>query len=297
MSKRNLNFGFARGFTLIEILVVLAIVAIVASIVFAVFGRVREKGREASCASNLRQLGLAMEIYMQDSDERRPVEAYVSRYNPVPFMTGIGWAGRLYPYVKSAGVFACPDDPTQGASAPNGERVPVSYGLNANFASAMAESSVTAPADTVLLFEVMGDQVELTKSDEGMLKPSTQMVSAAGDGEEGALTSLTETADASTAGASYATGKMDNVGDTSRLPVDQYAVSDGRHSQGANFLAADGHAKWAEASRISAGANAVAENNYQASSGCKFHGVGEPGGYFCAEGAALGTHALTFSVL
>ena len=294
MNKSGFRAGQARGFTLIEILVVLAIVGVVASIVFAVFGPVREKGREASCASNLRQLGMAMGMYAQDNDERRPVRAYVSHYHPAPFLLSIGWAGQLYPYVKSAKVFACPDDPTQGASAP--ERLPVSYGLNSNFAGMTAESSVTAPASTVLLFEVMGDQVELTQSDEGLAEASTQMVSAAGDGEEGALTSLTENAGASIDAASYATGKMDNVGDASRLPVDSYAASDGRHSRGANFLAADGHARWASASRISAGANAVSESNSQASSGCEFHGAGEPGGYFCAEGAALGAHALTFSV-
>ena len=48
-----------RGFTLIELLVVIAIVAILAAILFPVFAQAREKGRQASCQSNLRQIGMA----------------------------------------------------------------------------------------------------------------------------------------------------------------------------------------------------------------------------------------------
>ena len=99
-----------KGFTLIELLVVIAIIAILAAILFPVFAKAREKARQASCASNEKQLGLGFIQYTQDNDEEYP-------YNPNnPNLTGqtgnYGWAGPIYPYVKSTGIYKCPDDPT-----------------------------------------------------------------------------------------------------------------------------------------------------------------------------------------
>ena len=59
-----------NGFTLIELLVVIAIIAILAAILFPVFARAREKARQASCQSNLKQIALAELMYVQDYDER-----------------------------------------------------------------------------------------------------------------------------------------------------------------------------------------------------------------------------------
>ena len=61
-----------RGFTLIELLVVIAIIAILAAILFPVFAQAREKARQTSCLSNLKQIGLAFKMYVQDYDERWP---------------------------------------------------------------------------------------------------------------------------------------------------------------------------------------------------------------------------------
>jgi prepilin-type N-terminal cleavage/methylation domain-containing protein/prepilin-type processing-associated H-X9-DG protein len=94
-----------RGFTLIELLVVIAIIAILAAILFPVFQKVRENARRTSCASNEKQLGLAVIQYLQDSDDR---------FQPIAINHGNGyisnWAQEIYPYVKSTGVYTCPDN-------------------------------------------------------------------------------------------------------------------------------------------------------------------------------------------
>lgn len=61
-----------RGFTLIELLVVIAIIAILASILFPVFGKARDKARQATCTNNLKQLSVAFMLYAQDWDEELP---------------------------------------------------------------------------------------------------------------------------------------------------------------------------------------------------------------------------------
>src|SRR5579862_7266477 len=62
----------ARAFTLIELLVVIAIIAILAAILFPVFARAREAARKTACLSNMKQLGLASQMYKQDYDETYP---------------------------------------------------------------------------------------------------------------------------------------------------------------------------------------------------------------------------------
>jgi prepilin-type N-terminal cleavage/methylation domain-containing protein len=89
------------AFTLIELLVVIAILAILAAILFPVFAAARERARIATCASNVRQLGLAAHMYAQDYDEQLLVAPRF--YNP----HGRLLAG-LAPYVRNAGIFYCP---------------------------------------------------------------------------------------------------------------------------------------------------------------------------------------------
>jgi prepilin-type N-terminal cleavage/methylation domain-containing protein/prepilin-type processing-associated H-X9-DG protein len=94
-----------RGFTLIELLVVIAIIAILAAILFPVFAKAREKARQASCMSNLKQLTLAALMYISDADGCGPVT------NPKCWGNnpgGMWWFAAIYPYVKNTQVYQCP---------------------------------------------------------------------------------------------------------------------------------------------------------------------------------------------
>ena len=95
------------AFTLIELLVVIAIIAILAAILFPVFAQAREKARQATCLSNLKQLGLAGLQYCQDYDEINvPSETNFALIAGVQYYTP--WQDLLYPYVKSLDVYNCP---------------------------------------------------------------------------------------------------------------------------------------------------------------------------------------------
>ncbi|MGI5818575.1 MAG: DUF1559 domain-containing protein [Armatimonadota bacterium] len=96
-----------KGFTLIELLVVIAIIAILAAILFPVFARAREKARQSSCMSNLKQIGLAHMMYAQDYDERlAPYEvAHGSTYRRAS-----ATYDTIHPYINNQDVYICPSE-------------------------------------------------------------------------------------------------------------------------------------------------------------------------------------------
>jgi prepilin-type N-terminal cleavage/methylation domain-containing protein/prepilin-type processing-associated H-X9-DG protein len=93
------------GFTLIELLVVIAIIAILAAILFPVFARAREKARQTSCLSNLKQIGLAEKMYEQDYDE--VTGTYIQNASS-DVATDYSWIDILEPYIKNTQIFECP---------------------------------------------------------------------------------------------------------------------------------------------------------------------------------------------
>lgn len=161
----------ASAFTLIELLVVIAIIAILAAILFPVFAQAREKARQSSCLSNMKQLGVAMLAYSQDSDEAYPVGTDVVNF------VNLGWPLRIQPYCKSLGIFACPDDSVGGQVVPGytWAGVAISYAANGYYNPAtlrgplvssgvtwiqgtpMSLADVKRPADSILLAEKHSD--------------------------------------------------------------------------------------------------------------------------------------------
>ena len=93
-----------QAFTLIELLIVIAIIALLAAILFPVFGRARENARRTSCASNMKQMGLAMLQYAQDYDER-----YCRPYNWDTLIVPYLGAGNVT-YGKRNAIYQCPND-------------------------------------------------------------------------------------------------------------------------------------------------------------------------------------------
>jgi prepilin-type N-terminal cleavage/methylation domain-containing protein/prepilin-type processing-associated H-X9-DG protein len=239
--------GRKRGFTLIELLVVIAIIAILAAILFPVFAKAREKARQTSCLSNEKQLGVGFLQYVQDYDELLPHGSHSTSFNGLN--TGTGWAGEIYPYVKSAGVYHCPDDPnTQSASATGTALYPVSYALNLGVVDTNGKpvllNEFANVTDIVMLDEVQGASgVNLTDPNEtGSVKSPVDYSN-----------NLTW-ADSSNNPVccdhtvyKYTIGRMADINhDPHSLDslVGGVETPGGRHSEGANYLLIDGHAKW-----------------------------------------------------
>jgi len=121
-----------RGFTLIELLVVIAIIAILAAILFPVFAKAREKARQASCLSNIRQINTALLSYAQDYDERM-----VPRY-----YTGYNWHLTTAPYIKNMQIFLCPSTSNY------------SYGYAQDSLSWQAIGAFASPSETLMVCDV-----------------------------------------------------------------------------------------------------------------------------------------------
>jgi len=168
-----------KGFTLIELLVVIAIIAILAAILFPVFAQAREKARQTSCLSNMKQIMTAAMMYTQDYDE---VLHRIRNFNiPLP-PSKWAWGAQdmLDPYTKNKQIWKCPSDGfarVDCLSVERNPRTPISYsfthfqdgydegriggwtatfGLHAYYSSQQSKSlaEVGSPADTVSLFEL-----------------------------------------------------------------------------------------------------------------------------------------------
>jgi prepilin-type N-terminal cleavage/methylation domain-containing protein/prepilin-type processing-associated H-X9-DG protein len=145
------GFMRRRGFTLIELLVVIAIIAILAAILFPVFAKAREKARQSSCLSNVKQIALAILQYAQDYDERFPMLYDLGTPRQGLILT-------TQPYTKSFQIHDCPS--ADGRCNPASYLGNASYGYNLYLIASGAAAgmgNVIKPAECVLLADVMHD--------------------------------------------------------------------------------------------------------------------------------------------
>jgi len=140
-----------KGFTLIELLVVIAIIAILAAILFPVFARAREKARQTSCLSNVKQISLGAHMYFQDHDE------HLLDYRQSSAHSSIRWQNMIEPYIKNTQIFICP-------SASSSRTMTITYGWNYYYLGAFPYATVpsymacclaeiTEPAKTIMFGE------------------------------------------------------------------------------------------------------------------------------------------------
>ncbi len=312
------NPKIANGFTLIELLVVIAIIAILAAILFPAFSRARENARRASCQSNMKQLGLGFTQYLQDYDEHYPVGVFTGNTDSSGCDTanpygnrGYGWAGQIYPYVKSQQIYACPSDPNSS----NGTGVEVSYFYSNDIPGGCVSGSykvgiggsialMNAAARTVLAGEMQcspgASSTRVANSEFG----GTQAYDWANNIPSGVPWS----AGPSCAGSCSLVRACDNNCThfptqglmATGLPAGQTpgqsgtwiiggifqsqitdALANGVHMEGSNYLCADGHVKWLPATRVSFGYTATT--------------AASAAGGIAAEGTAANGYTVTFS--
>ncbi len=224
------------GFTLIELLVVIAIIAILAAILFPVFARAREKARQSTCLSNLKQLGQAVQMYAQD------YEGYPIMSSPSSQVPRTRWADAIFAYVKSEKMFTCPNvtdaNVLSKTFAHNAAARYGGYGFNyqylgnsrsapPNLPFSAADAMVERPADTVALADTDGAlNANGTYSVEGVYVVDPPVGSSRGSGN---------------ASGYYAANTYANGG---------RAIPAERHTDMVNVAFCDGHAKAIKRSQL-----------------------------------------------
>ncbi len=248
----------SKGFTLIELLVVIAIIAILAAILFPVFAQAREKARQTSCLSNMKQLGVALNMYAQDYDGALSQTSW----EVGSLKSKIHWSYLVQPYVKNLQIFVCPSDPnpvvpknricgpadTIGVSLCDEQAPKFSYINSYNVMPAHdwippTESSFEKPANTIVLAERRNNMNDAAMTVLGQWKgvsPFVATSSTHGTSSGGGQICPGDTYRFTTAAEVNAALAPSNNNDSPEM----VRVKFDRHAGGSNYNFFDGHAKW-----------------------------------------------------
>lgn len=249
-----------KAFTLIELLVVIAIIAILAAILFPVFAQAKEAAKKTSCLSNDKQMATALMMYANDNDDTLCQTSWESDAAH-PYQ--VHWSFLMQPYIKSYDMFRCASDtapvkpkvpcatdgdlgkmpmvcdwiPTKGYSY-----IPSYNALPAHDWLPVSMTSFQAPADTILVTEKR-DTKDLGDSHKGLSGflpsqpcPNWTLVPSTGDTPGAGTYSYTP--------AALIKAKLPTAGKNEYKAYDVLRVAYDRHTGGANYSYADGHARY-----------------------------------------------------
>jgi len=224
----------SKGFTLIELLVVIAIIAILAAILFPVFAQAREKARQSSCANNLKQMGIAHKLYLDDYDGTFAPNV---GYNTLGQFSGgqMSWADFLKTYNKSLSSYTCPSDIHTYSYSRN--TYEGGYSMDGN--TLHNENDIKENTKFIDFFEAPGS---------GIARSSFGAKNG-GDTGDADLDNAGQPEGGVYAGASKRTNKpIENYGDPqppgTTSGYHHWLYFPGRHSGGNNLLFLDSHVKW-----------------------------------------------------
>jgi len=272
-----------RAFTLIELLVVIAIIAILAAILFPVFAQAKMAAKKSADLSNMKQIGMATQLYLQDNDDTY-AQAYWYKDDLGDTGGYVQWTGSHHPYIKNKDMFISPGDPSRGLDPTNppcssisdfsvnyanpcDAQVPkLSYTVNAALmprkrrtpdpANVVSATTVDAVSETILVASFSNTQACVNDTSQGQTstgyknkshRPTNAVMSSVGGGKwagDNAADANLAAVYAVTPAIAKEAWTFCKTGADSSSRVHLKYIQGDRFGDGSNYAFSDGHAKF-----------------------------------------------------